>query len=706
MAEKEVTVYIVDLSKSMSKKHGGREQSDLELALLYVWDKITTTVSTGRKTATLGVIGLGTDGTKLNNRQLEGDESYEHISILQPILQILMPEIRNLQDQLVASRTDQGDAVSAVVLAVDMIEKHCRHNQWIKKIILVTDGKGPIDDDLGDIPNKIKKDNIELSVLGIDFDDAEYGVKEEDKPNHKAENEKILRTLTEECGGKFGTMQEALDWLSIPRVKTIRPMTTYKGQLQLGDPENDEILLSIDVERYPKVMLAKPPTASSFVLRQDGSSQANGMEVVHNLRNYIVDHKDHPNADAEGKLDVAREDLAKGFQYGRTAVHMAASDENITKMETEQGYQIIGFVPLENVERYMILEATNQIVAQRTNDKAILALSSLIRALNENDTCAVARVVKKDMAEPLLTVLSPLIEPDGFECLIESFLPFAEDLRSYRFPPLDKVLTVSGKSIISHRNLPNNELQAAMDRFVDSMDLTDVDGDEYARIEDTFSPVLHRIEDAKKWRAVHPSDAVPPVPEVLLKYSKPPLDRIDQSIVQALIKAAEVKKVPPKVKGRKRFRDAEKPLSGLNVEELFRKEKRGKKIDPSNAVPEFKQMLDLAEDEGVMIEAMKQMTVIVEDQIRNSFGDSKYHQALEGISTMRQAMVEMEEPKQYNNILRNLKKKLIAGDLGGDRKEMWYLIRSKRVGLIDKRLSPMSDVTQDQADEFMKKTSS
>jgi len=107
----------------------------------------------------------------------------------------------------------------------------------------------------------------------------------------------------------------------------------------------------------------------------------------------------------------------------------------------------------------------------------------------------------------------------------------------------------------------------------------------------------------------------------------------------------------------------------------------------------------------VIPEAMKQMTAIVEDQIKNSFGDSKYNQALEGISTMRLAMVEMEEPKLYNDMLRGLKTKLLAGELGGDRKEMWYLVRRHMVGLIDKKSSPVSDVSPEQADEFLRKTS-
>jgi len=45
MAGKEATVYILDLGRSMGEKRHGRDQTDLDWALEYVWDKITTTVS-------------------------------------------------------------------------------------------------------------------------------------------------------------------------------------------------------------------------------------------------------------------------------------------------------------------------------------------------------------------------------------------------------------------------------------------------------------------------------------------------------------------------------------------------------------------------------------------------------------------------------------------------------------------------------------
>jgi ATP-dependent DNA helicase 2 subunit 2 len=113
---------------------------------------------------------------------------------------------------------------------------------------------------------------------------------------------------------------------------------------------------------------------------------------------------------------------------------------------------------------------TNVIIPERANDNASLALSSFVHALYQAESYAVARLVTKESKPPMIVLLAPLIEPD-YECLIEVQLPFAEDVRSYRFPPLDKILTVSGKVVTEHRNLPSASLKDAMSDYVDSMDL-------------------------------------------------------------------------------------------------------------------------------------------------------------------------------------------------------------------------------------------
>lgn len=113
------------------------------------------------------------------------------------------------------------------------------------------------------------------------------------------------------------------------------------------------------------------------------------------------------------------------------------------------------------------------IVAQKANGEAEIALSSLINALYELESYAVARLVVKDGNQPQLVLLMPSPKLDAdFECLYDLPLPFAEDVRSYQFPPLDKVLTIGGTVLKKHRLLPTEELNEAMSNYVDAMDLS------------------------------------------------------------------------------------------------------------------------------------------------------------------------------------------------------------------------------------------
>lgn len=154
--------------------------------------------------------------------------------------------------------------------------------------------------------------------------------------------------------------------------------------------------------------------------------------------------------------------------------------------------------------------------------------------------------------------------------------------------------------------------------------------------------------------------------------------------------------VPPKQKGRKRTREFEKPLSGLNVEELLGREKRVK-LSAENAIPEFKQALNTTDSVEDIKNIADQFSVIIQDYIRHSMGDSGYQRAVEAIRVMKEEMLELEEPGVYNDFMRELKKKIIAEELGGGRKEMWYKIRVNKLGLIDNRATDLSDVTEDDA---------
>lgn len=64
------------------------------------------------------------------------------------------------------------------------------------------------------------------------------------------------------------------------------------------------------------------------------------------------------------------------------------------------------------------MSSTNVIVGAKGNPKAAMALSSLIHALFELDSYALARLVKKKDTQPLMVVLAPFIDAE-FECLVD-----------------------------------------------------------------------------------------------------------------------------------------------------------------------------------------------------------------------------------------------------------------------------------------------
>lgn len=166
------------------------------------------------------------------------------------------------------------------------------------------------------------------------------------------------------CEGVFGTLQQAVEELGIPRLKATHPVSSYKGFLTLGHAELfPEATCRIEVDRYPRTAIRRPATASKFIqvfqehpsnqssatlLHENGDPESaatsmNDIDLasVRYARTYQVIDEQAPG----GKRDVDRDDLAKGYEYGRTAVHISESDENVTNLETQAGLEIVGFIP-------------------------------------------------------------------------------------------------------------------------------------------------------------------------------------------------------------------------------------------------------------------------------------------------------------------------------------------------------------------------
>lgn len=264
---------------------------------------------------------------------------------------------------------------------------------------------------------------------------------------------------------------------------------------------------------------------------------------------------------------------------------------------------------------------------------------------------------------------------------------------------------------------------------------------EYAPIEDSYNPIIHRLNQVIRDRALNPNGPIPPIPPVLVRYAAPPDELVAkaQREIDALIEAAEVKKgmlhtlsrgfffpfsffpccvslqlvrlirpsrltsqnetVPPKAKS-KRKRETAKPLSGLDVDALLSAQpKRPRLVTRENAIPEFKQTLASAMDMDRIREASDQMGEVICGLVTDSFGDSMYERAIEAMGVMRTELIELDEPDIYNSFLRDFKTRLLAGELGGDRREIWWKVRTSQLGLVDQSQSELSKVTSEEAQE-------
>ena len=91
----------------------------------------------------------------------------------------------------------------------------------------------------------------------------------------------------------------------------------------------------------------------------------------------------------------------------------------------------------------------------------------------------------------------------------------------------------------------------------------------------------------------------------------------------------------------------------------------------------------------------------MQEWITHSLGDSGYGRAIEGLRVMREELGELEEAGLWNELVRELKGKVLKGEVGGDRRERWWLIRVSRVGLLDKKAGGVNGVDEEEAKRFL-----
>lgn len=112
-------------------------------------------------------------------------------------------------------------------------------------------------------------------------------------------------------------------------------------------------------------------------------------------------------------------------------------------------------------------------------------------------------------------------------------------------------------------------------------------------------------------------------------------------------------------------------------------------------------MLASSTEDAKIIDAAKQMGKIIRTQISESTGESGTEQAFANMRVFRSEMIDYEEPKLYNDFLKDLKEKIVKQQLVDGERDFWYHFKTARLGLIDQTALDISEVTEEEANEFL-----
>ncbi|KAJ7604911.1 SPOC like C-terminal domain-containing protein [Roridomyces roridus] len=473
---------------------------------------------------------------------------YERIEEYIPIAQ---PSAGTLARLDALEPTDEaGDPLDALIVAIETQVAYLGKKKWTRNIVVVTDGENPIEvKDLDGTVSELEEYGVNFTVIGIDFDDATFPSKEQDKSPIKVENESWYTKLNKEDRtyaptAFIGTCALALREIRRPDIKVTG--TTLTGTtLRLGD--NDS--------RPDKAMQINIKTRSetdSEDEKMDVDEDENGVpkEVTYvqleRDTEYYVDPRDHNSDEEDVKMEepdedeglsnkvdpaleqVDKDDRVRGFKYGTT--YVPCPDGRLDRLPTKHGIDICGFFPKKNFRRELAMGEVQYIWGDPDEAVQQVAISSITQAMYEKGVMAIARWVPTDDKDPKMGVLSPCIGTD-VDCLLWVGMPFADDVRKYTFASLDHLVSKKGEEITEHPYIPTENQLEAMDNFVDNMDLMEAgDKDEegnrgpWFETPLSYNPAIHRIKQAH-FHALTSDLAInplpPPHPE-LLKYWTPP----------------------------------------------------------------------------------------------------------------------------------------------------------------------------------------
>ncbi|KAK2906166.1 X-ray repair cross-complementing protein 5 [Channa argus] len=692
---KSASVLCMDVGFSMSNSGPG-EEPPFELAKKVIQKFVQRQVFAESKDE-LALVLFGTDATK---NPLHRDGQYQNITVHR---HLMMPDFELLEEieNQIHPENHQADWLDALVVCMDLLQTETKGKKYDRlNIALLTDLNTQASaDNLEIIIENLKQVGITLQFfLPFTLEDNEEGGADPDRrgSDHPGTGKglsreqksgldmvkHILLSLDEGEGlDEVYSFRNALEQLYMFKRIERRPMA-WPCQLTIGSS------LSIRIVGYKAVTEEKLKKSWITVDAQTAEKEDIKRETVYCL-------------DDDNETEVQKDDTIQGFRYGSDIVPFSKVDQEQMKYKHDgKCFAVLGFAKQNLVHRHQFMG--NQVVkifAPSDDEHAGVALSALIRALDELKMLAIVRYAYDRRSNPQVGAAFPCIKRD-YECLLYVQLPFTEDLRQFTFPSLD-----------NKKLIPSDAQLSAVDSLIDSMMLVEQDENgeqkDMLKVHHIPNPAFQRHFQCLHHRAVSPGTPLPPI-EPWLKAALEPPEVISERCRGSL---HETKRKFPliEVEKKKKLKTSAQ-IFGKDSEELDAKKAKAAEDEEYNladiaegsvtsvgSVDPARDFCTLIKQKGLPFgEVCQQLTHRIEQLLGNK-NTHYYMKSITCIQAFREESVKLENADLYNSYLQSLKRSIPNRGL----EVFWDLLVQDSITLINSDEVEGSTVSKNEANQFL-----
>uniref|UniRef100_A0A2S2PJQ8 X-ray repair cross-complementing protein 5 n=1 Tax=Schizaphis graminum TaxID=13262 RepID=A0A2S2PJQ8_SCHGA len=592
----------------------------------------------------LSLILFGSSRTK--NHLSSSGCCYHNIEIVTSLGVVTWDLIKHI-NSLSSADITPSDWLNTLVLAADMLKKE-NEEKIFKDLQIVMFSNLETDisfDKIDIIASCIKRQNINLTIVGKDFEDISLNPE--------------LETFILKAEATAVNFSTVLPKLSHYKQKEVTPRA-WNISLSFGN------VFNIRVSGYKKI----DETAKSFkwLLCKNYDTEDSVTATKKHTTYFYVENGE--------QIEVDREDIIDGFRFGDTIIPVSNLDTDAYSYKSgPRCLQVLGFTKTKNIRRSFLMDGGSYIFKPHKED--IIAFRVIFNAMVKREELMIIRKVYLNNCLPTIGAIFPQREDteNYFVCVN---LPYAEDEHLFKL--------LSLKSF-----KPNYEENNAVHNLIDAMDL-DKDGNELFVPENTHDPELQYVFDCIAQKAINPNKLLTKtIPEHIQSLLNPP-KRIMVKTQQPIDEIIKVFSLQQEIYEKYSVEDNNTLQFDYDEEVDLSKQFV---ITAFSPIEDFNKYLENGINPVIVCENMKHITL---DLIESSTSMEDLEIPASNLKVLREYYIKNNDVKSYNTLMYLVKDSVL---LSG-KEEMWSQFIDSGIGLITNQEIEISDISQELSEQFMK----